>query len=53
MPLVELSLIQSSSGRGCERQSNWRVAGVAVAGLALVLVTFFVVILLLSGSTGK
>ncbi len=35
------------------RQSNWRVAGVAFAGLALVLVAFVVVVLLLPGSVGQ
>jgi len=38
---------------GGARQSNWRVAGVAVAGLVLVLVTVAVMVVLLPGSTGE
>ena len=38
---------------GGERQSNWRVAGIAVGGLAVVLVAVVVVVLLLPESAVK
>jgi len=38
---------------GGARQSNWRVFGIAVAGLAVVLCALVVVVLLVPGSAGK
>ncbi len=45
--------INAHLSAGGERQSNWRVLGVGVAGLALVLAVFVVVVLLFPGLMGE